>query len=351
MITKDLEEITIVIPTRDRYVYLKRALAYYDSFGLKINIVVADSSVGEQKIKTRLFVNGLKFLKVHLLNDFEYDTPPYFKCLEALKTVQTKYCVFGADDDFISLEGVKKAFGYLEVHQEYIAVEGQNVFFRQWKVFGYRFFLWKPGDVYLSLDSIDARKRLIKHAQHYQPTFYALAKTKFFIHLFEQALKTKSIDYPFGEFQPSFLTAIHGKVKRLKVFYGARDHTAEFSSSTPPENLIQKYKDEGSFLQKYKNFKKALVSGLMLGSSTTKKEAEGLVDQFLLAFLKKQQTKRFIKIMQKLFVKTLFYPFFVTLYMWLRWLKFDFKRYFFLRKMLKQSNEFKRIKHFVLKRI
>jgi glycosyltransferase domain-containing protein len=341
----DLTELTIIIPTRDRPKYLHRALSYYDSFGLNLKIIVADSSLGTNKDKNIAAVKQFKKLQILLLNDFAYETPPYLKCLDALKKVKTNYSIFGADDDFHSVKGLAYALSYLKSNLDYVAVEGENVFVSKIK----SFFFWKPGDVFLSLEDSNVLSRMKNHSLYYQPTFYTICKTNFFIYLFNQAANTNSLEYPFGEFQPSFLTVIKGKVKRLNVIYSYRDHTDDFHWDDPPTNLIQKYKDDGTFRERYLQFKNVLVKELSNGAGISERSADKFIDKCLLRFFKKQETTKPIKLMKKVLGHSFLYYLCVKIYLYIKWLRMDLKRYWKLRILLRNNPEFKKVKYFIMR--
>ncbi len=342
-----LDKLTLIIPTYNSPEFLKRTLSYFDSFGLKLNILVADSSRPENKDKNVQIIASLKYLKVKHLNNFDSEISPYLKWYQAMLKVKTKYCMLCADDDFISINSLVKALNLLEENPSYSAVEGKELYFVKPPILGITTFHWKHGDVWTSFEQEDAAKRFENLARGYQPILYAVYRTNFLQYIFRQAYENNSLEYPFGEFLPSFLTVVTGKVKRLDCFFTARDKTIDFQREEPQVNLIQQYKEEGSFTERYNNFKKPLVRDLAQISNLSLVEAEKIVDKHMNMFFGKQQSKKFIVFMKGIVRKNWWYYFFAKAYILGKWLNFDIRRMYHLRKLLKENHDFNRIKWFI----
>ena len=85
-----LEEVTIIIPTHNRNILLKRAIDYYTNFNC--NIIICDSS--EIPITDLLNQTNIIYLN--------YPNASFAKKLsKAITHVKTKFVCLSADDDFL----------------------------------------------------------------------------------------------------------------------------------------------------------------------------------------------------------------------------------------------------------
>lgn len=115
--------LTILIPTFNRPDFLNLNLEYYKSINSKYAIFVADGTEKRKFLNKNQRVIDFykKFLNLHYFQDNSF----YFERIyKALKFIKTKYCVIQADDDFISLNFLKKGLDILEKNKRINAVNG-----------------------------------------------------------------------------------------------------------------------------------------------------------------------------------------------------------------------------------
>jgi glycosyltransferase domain-containing protein len=266
---------TIIIPTYNRPNYLKRILNYYNVCGENYKIIVADSSSYESKKLNKEFISSPLNLNILHLSDYPSTINPSHKINDVLNYVDTKYCVFCADDDFITSNGIKKSIEFLEKNPDYVCAQGDYISFK-FNSENKNFF-WKPG--YLcqkSITSSDPQKRLYLHMSNYMQTFYSVHKTKILKKSFEEVPKYTDDDR-FGELLPSMLTLIYGKMKKLDVFYAARESTSDSGGRTSKK--IPNFIKEGTYDKKYAEFKNCLAVHLSGNSQLDIEEAEKVVDR------------------------------------------------------------------------
>lgn len=337
------KKITIVVPTYNTPDFLKRNLSYLDSYHFGLKVIVADSSREENKVANKNIIGKARYLQITYLN-YPSEIKPFLKWLKALKRVKTKYVVLCADDDFVSILSLKKASEFLEGNPGYDAAEGKNIFFINFEMFKKHFLSWKNGDAWDSYDSDIPSQRVNELARDYQPILYAVYRTKTLVYSFEQALKTDSIEFPFGEFIPAFVTLIKSKVKRLDFFYAARDKKIDFQRSNPPANFIQSYKEEGTLKEKYFRFRENLIKEMSQATKLDRHCSEKMVACFINQFLKTQQYRKYSGVIKKRMRNRIF---FVRLYFLYRWILIDIKKYFQLKKMTQENPDFKRMAWFI----
>lgn len=120
------ELLTVLVPTYNRHVKLRRLLGYVASLEVPYRIVVLDSSSDEPD-------PGLLSGRVVAL-DVEHrrypsSTPPMEKLHDALAGVKSPYVVVWDDDDFLVPRSLTLGVQFLQTHEEYSAVHGQSALF------------------------------------------------------------------------------------------------------------------------------------------------------------------------------------------------------------------------------
>ena len=121
-IDKNLEDLSIIVPTFNRHKHLTRLLSYLTSFSFSYKIIVLDSSTNYDQFEN---VNKLlKFNKSIIHLKFKYDIWWCNKIFNGLQTVNTKYSVVCSDDDFIIPNNLYEMLNFLENHSDYSSVHG-----------------------------------------------------------------------------------------------------------------------------------------------------------------------------------------------------------------------------------
>ena len=121
-------ETTIFIPTMNRSVFLERCLRYYALAGFAGDIVVMDSSTGEEQAKSQAVCAATG---PHLRRLVYQHNPPEVHVTQlfvfAGELAQTKYITFCADDDFHSTIGLELCQQFLEKNEGFGGARGQRV--------------------------------------------------------------------------------------------------------------------------------------------------------------------------------------------------------------------------------
>jgi len=208
-------DVTIVIPTYNRPIKLKRTLAYYKKIPKSFfQLLIADSSTKEaqkENIKTvRLFGGNKINYKI-----YSSEINLFTKLAEVSKTIKTKYAVVCGDDDFVITPTISVLVKFLEINQDYVAAHGKYVGFIKHQSEK----KMSESEIYpsTSIDEIDVRDRLQHHFSDYYPTMFAVHKTKILNKVLIEGRRFTN-DNRFGELLPSMLTVNEGKVKKLTIF-------------------------------------------------------------------------------------------------------------------------------------
>ena len=121
-------KITVLIPTKNRFDYLHRLLRYYADVNFQGLIFVGDSNEGDELKYTKELIELLQ--KKLRIRHFEVPglCPP--QVMETIiEEVDTPYCCYVADDDFLCSRAMEKCIQYLDKNAEYVGVHGRGAVF------------------------------------------------------------------------------------------------------------------------------------------------------------------------------------------------------------------------------
>ena len=119
---KELNEITIVIPTYERQDFILRQLIYWHGSGIKL--LILDGSISPLPGKILDFVNPLKnFTYLHLVNSYEE------RLNKAINYIETPYVASLSDDEFFLKSSLKKLANRLDQDKNLSGCIGQSLRF------------------------------------------------------------------------------------------------------------------------------------------------------------------------------------------------------------------------------
>lgn len=275
---------TILIPTYNRPHYLQRILGYYDSFREKFNIIVADSSSDENKKLNKKTISSVSNIDIKYLNHYSTEINPHHKFADMVTYAEGKYCVFCADDDFVVPNGIKQSVIFLEKNPDFTAAHGHYIaFWLKEENKNEQKLPCRPIYPYKSITAHDAKERLVLHFADYYPTIYAVHRTDFFKMIYQELLISDVDPMQFGELLPDMLTVIYGKMKRLDVFYAARQ--AESRVAYWPS--LFEYIEAGKYESEYIKFKNCLTFHLSRNSELDVEASKKVVDDAMAIYMKK----------------------------------------------------------------
>lgn len=218
------ESLTIMIPTLNRFDFLKRAMHYYKSVGFAGYILIGDSSNTEIVEKTKRVIELLNdSLKIiyhtcppPLVNNADpMGTPGEANCLKQLiELVPTKYAAIAGDDDFQVPSGLVKCVEFLEAHAEYSAAHGIRIDVQLKSVGAYgglasAYYVQQP-----VLEAATASERWSTYMKHAISPAYSVHRTETCRMMFRD-LDCVPMRYLGSELLPSSFSEIQGKVKEL----------------------------------------------------------------------------------------------------------------------------------------
>ncbi len=251
-----LDRVTIVIPTYNRYSELTRLLVFLRKHSHYVNIIVLDSSTSKSK----------NVVLKNILNDehivyqlFHEKITVSNKIAKGLQLVQTEYSVLCADDDLIIPDGMVECIKFLDCHPDYSVAHGLYISFLSSSNNGKskENFYWSRR---YDTDSVELDSSLERAAYYYEvttaPNFYGVYRTKLHRIIMDEASKMEEIR--FQEHMQAIMSLIHGKDKRLNVFYYAREKVNEKTYLADINTFI----NDGAFDKKYEAFKEIILQYL-----------------------------------------------------------------------------------------
>jgi len=274
---------TILIPTYNRPDRLKRLLDYYNKYGKNFNIIVADSSTDENKLQNKKNISTFSNLDILYLDQYSSKINPYHKFANMVNYVEKKYCVFCADDDFITPNGINKSVEFLENNPDFSCAHGHYIcFYLKFDRVKKQQFCWTPSYPNKSINFSTAKSRFNFHFSNYYPTFYAVHRTDLLKMIFKDAVEYAN-DGQFGELLPSMLDLIYGKMKKLDVLYSAREIIFGFGDQT--SKSLEDFIKNGTFEKKYIKFRECLAKALVSKEDISKEKAQKLIDKAMNKYL------------------------------------------------------------------
>ena len=195
-----MSELTIVIPSYCRQIFLRRQLLYWSSSSVKL--IVLD---GSPSPVTDLDTSP-NFRYYHLPLSIE----DRFKFV--VDKIDTKYAALLSDDEFFLIHGLQDCLEFLERNPEYVSCKGQALGF-SWNEGVLRYKSVYTGLSGYYIDAYSSRDRVFQHMKKYEmATLWAVMRRDIFVKtLTAMSAGPKFRSAAIGEIQTSHF----GLVKRF----------------------------------------------------------------------------------------------------------------------------------------
>lgn len=204
---------TLVIPTYNRPVQLRRLLTSLQRQGLRSNVLVADSSTDENHALNAASARDAG-MPVQLVR-FAQTISPFDKFQEAVASVATDHCSMCADDDFLVVESLAAIIDCLRDRPDCVAAHGWYYTFYETHHLGITSVVYKG-----SYEEPDALARLHAMCARYEAVTYAVYRTSVMADVLMQVRALPTILSK--EFGAGALTMLAGKVARVPALYYGR---------------------------------------------------------------------------------------------------------------------------------
>ena len=224
---KELLDMTIVIPTKNRPQYIERMLTYYLSLNFIGNIVILDSSDEEVAQHIEKYVNDID--KENYTYTFSLGLPTTV-IKENLNLIKTKYTSLLGDDDYAIPTGILRSIEYLKNNPDVGACRGEALKIRD--------------DSNLSSESISrywnffnrvedsSGDRVVQHFSDYHSPQFHVCRSEIFIKAFSNAPSMSEMeagyDWLIGdELVTAALMLAYGKFASIEGLHLVRTNSIE----------------------------------------------------------------------------------------------------------------------------
>ena len=167
-------DLTIVVPTLNRTIFLKKLLNYYDKFKFSGEILILDSSKGKIKENNKFLCGSHKQLNIKYIGIKGFPHEVIKKCR---KHIKSSYVVFSGDDDYFVVNALKNIVSYLKKNKKHISASGESILLHKPK---------KNSAVTYEYKGLHARlentalERVFANITNYSVGHYAVCRKKFF---------------------------------------------------------------------------------------------------------------------------------------------------------------------------
>lgn len=213
-----LASLTLVLITHNRPAFLRRALRYYSAFGCKV--LVLDSSV-ESAAHMALDYPSVDYRH---LPEYAY-SGLYHKMRYGVLQVTTPFMAFAADDDFMVLEGVQQAVGFLHDHADYSMCHGYSMMYLAHA--GYVGYYRRDKKVTEDYDSPLGQERVKAYLYEFIPPIYAISRTEV-MHDWAREMPD-DMTFEWMEITHVYYLLVRGKARILPIAYIIREWNYPYS--------------------------------------------------------------------------------------------------------------------------
>jgi glycosyltransferase domain-containing protein len=216
---------TIIIPTYNRYKFLKRSLDFYCQFKNNFNILILDSS--NKSVKKNLnYFNYKKNIQYIKFNSSIFIAD---KIAQGSVYVKTPYSVLCADDDFVVPNAVLKCIQFLKKQKDYSSVQGlcyKHELLNKNGKFKLKFNLSNSSFESIELENPIKRLYIYSNNHYVYNSYYAVQRNKTFLKIWSESSKYAK-DWAMAEFFPCAMSLLLGKMKVLPIYFNSRKSNQE----------------------------------------------------------------------------------------------------------------------------
>ena len=266
-----MNELTIVLPLKDRAYFTYRWMKYAEENYADYKIIIADGGKDENVKKCLSSLNNYKKINYKYIKyRYDSDYKTYFsKLTDAINKVDTEYCILADNDDFFIKAGIDQSISFLKTNKDYSCCRG---LIGQFSINSVK---KNIDNVYIghgeiSLSHKDPLSRLTKalSVNHQcKPSYYDVHRTKNIKNIFRLLDEMKTDEFLMSEMLPNFLDPIDGKIARIDNLFLMRQLNLNASSAT---EYVTKYGDvleriiNRNYIEDYNKMKKVIYKEILI---------------------------------------------------------------------------------------
>ena len=240
--------LTVVVPTRNRWMSCAAQLRLYRDSGLCHRILVADSSADGGAEQVRIAAAGLA--------DYRHFSPTLRlvdKLLQAVPEIRTPFTVITPDDDVTMPDAIDLALTFLQANADFVAAHGYILDFAS---FGADVDIYGVSGFTPTIDEADPLRRHYHLMRRYQPFYWGVFRTEMLVTALTAARPMQGI--MFRELTVMNVAILQGKVARLPVIYQLRSDSQSLTSIQEKNPLHWFLHDASSMLDAYRDYRENL---------------------------------------------------------------------------------------------
>ena len=213
--------ITLLIPTINRFYFIKKYFIYLNASGFNGQVLIGDSSDESNFDATKNYIES----NIFTFEVTQYSFPDMYphQCIKKmLKDIKFSYCMFICDDDILVLNTLKKCIKFLDHNQSYSGVGGVSVRL-ELDPDNYNNIVSSSVYPVREIECQTASERVIDLFSNYSVIAYSLARTEEFICRWPDDVNGENYDKAIGsEILPCAILAAQGKVKMIDELFVVR---------------------------------------------------------------------------------------------------------------------------------
>lgn len=209
-------DLTIIVPTKNRFYFIKKILNYYNNISYTGKLLILDSSDNKVFIEQQKYIKRFSNINIsHCYSKFF----PNFAIKENIDKINTKYVLVSGDDDYYLIKGLLTCIKYLDENNDINSARGESYLFELNRRNNYVTEIHEYNS-YNYLDS-SAWIRFLNFMKHPRAINTNIWRSKVFIKCMNDYLAfdeiTKCPDrYFYDEILFNSILIINGKIKLIK---------------------------------------------------------------------------------------------------------------------------------------
>ena len=213
------DDVIMILPTKNRQIYLNRVNDFYNSTELKL--VILDSTTKKYE--------GIISKEIDYLHLPNHDVIEKFK-LSLNKYSNYPYVVIGADDDFIFPRAIMECVKFLKNNNDFTTAQGYFMSFRKKGKFVIR--PQYQETISINYSQQDTIKRFENYNKSPGTTYYAVHRSEIFKKSLNemQKINLEECGLNMWELLLGYISIISGKHKILSTLYALRESWPEKST-------------------------------------------------------------------------------------------------------------------------
>lgn len=212
-------DLTIIIATHERALYLKRVLEYYKDISIKI--IIVDSS-------HKAYADVIKNSNMNYIHCPELSYPE--KLIKAINSVKTEFITICADDDFIVKRALGNCVNFLKQNPSYELVQGYILNFTN--INGQiRLNLMYEHTYKYEVASDKSVDRIKSYYNSFVQTAYVVRRKETYLRSLD-AIVRFDVQGKLMDQTVCLYSVIQGKMKVLPIFFGVREYLPNSASSS-----------------------------------------------------------------------------------------------------------------------